>query len=371
MRESLTAKQRATAYQNWCSMIMREGRDLADLERIGARALQDRDVRADSQLQSMIQTELGRRRAELQREEQRERENRASASAPPNYRPSSPRQYSSGRRTSRDFTSDFQTTAGPASPTPAPPPPDPDEEALHRLVAELVEALKTGDEGVAQAVCVQLRALRQRRSEILSADSLAQYEQRVGTMRARLQGFRSQIAAMVRDACEAARRGDAAAAAKLVSRLSAIHVTHPRLLDESGLDKIRQEVVAANEGHEDSLTTRRLVERQRATVAKMRRLWAAVNEFHRVVCTVPESSAEFRRAEAEYLQVLQEIRLHDEDWLAEFVLEVADMLAEWSVPPPGAEKQIDRFLEKVRVGIEQIQRKMGEIEEKRDGNREA
>ena len=38
------------------------------------------------------------------------------------------------------------------------------------------------------------------------------------------------------------------------------------------------------------------------------------------------------------------------------------MLAEWSVPPPGAEQQIDRFLEKVRVGIERIHKKMGEID---------
>jgi hypothetical protein len=82
---------------------------------------------------------------------------------------------------------------------------------------------------------------------------------------------------------------------------------------------------------------------------------------------VPETSAEFRRAEEVYLQVLHEVRLHEEAWLAEFVLELADVLAEWSVPPPGAEQQIDRFLEKVRAGIERIHKKMGEIDSERRG----
>jgi hypothetical protein len=71
MSQGLTAKQRATALQHWCSLIMRECRDLAALERLRARAEQDRDVRADAQLQSMVRAEFERRRADLQREGQR------------------------------------------------------------------------------------------------------------------------------------------------------------------------------------------------------------------------------------------------------------------------------------------------------------
>jgi hypothetical protein len=368
MPEDLTAKQRDAALQQWRSLIVREGRDLDSLERISARALQDRDIRADAQLQSMVQAELQRCRAELQREQQSEQRGHPSSKAPPEYRSSDSRRDESGWRTSREVYTEHRPGVRP-TPSVAPPPPDPDWVALHKLVADLSEALKSGDEDAARTVCRQLRTLHGRRSEIVSAADLERYEQRIEKLRARLEEFRGQIDAMARDALAAARRGDAETAAKLMRRLSAIHVAHPRLLDEPGLEKIHQDIVGANEGHEDRLATRRLIERERAVAAKMKRLATAVNVFHRTVCTVPETSAEFRRAEGVYLQVLQEIRLHEEDWLAEFVLELADMLAEWSVPPPGAEQQIDRFLEKVRVGIERIHKKMGEIDSERGGAR--
>jgi hypothetical protein len=362
MSEDLTAKKRAIALQHWCSQIMREGRDLDSLERISARALHDRDVRADAQLLRMVQAELERRRAELHREQQSEQRAQPSSRPPSKYRPSASRPDESGWRTSPDFASESQSAARPALPDPTPPPPDPDQVAYRQLVEDLGEALKGGDEAAARTVCTQLRTLHGRRNEIVSASDLERYEQRIEKLRARLEGFRGQIDTMAQDALTAARRGEAEAAAKLMRRLSAIHVAHPRLLDEPGLEKIRQEIVGANEGHEDRLTTHRLIERERAVAAKMKRLAAAVDDFHRIVCTVPETSAEFCRAEKVYLQVLEEVRLHEEDWLAEFVLELADVLAEWSVPPPGAEQQIDRFLEKVRVGIERIHKKMGEID---------
>jgi hypothetical protein len=364
MSQDLTAKQRDVVLQQWRSLIMREGRDLDSLERVSARALQDRDVRADAQLQSMVQAELERRRAELQREQQSEQRGQPSSKPPVKYRAATPRRDDPGWRTSPDFTPEFRPKARP-TPPPTPPPPDPDQVAFHQLVEDLGEALKGGDEDAARTVCTQLRTLHGRRSEIVSAADLERYEQRIEKLRARLEEFRGQIDTMAQDAITAARRGDAEAAAQLMRRLSAIHAAHPRLLDEPGLERIRQEIVGANEGHEDHLTTRRLIERERAVAAKMKRLAAAVNDFYRIVCTVPDTSAEFRRAEEVYLQALQEVRLHEEDWLAEFVLEFADVLAEWGVPPPGAEQQIDRFLEKVRVGIERIHKKMGEIDSKR------
>ena len=76
----------------------------------------------------------------------------------------------------------------------------------------------------------------------------------------------------------------------------------------------------------------------------------------------PETSAEFHRAEEIYLRILHEVRLHEEDWLTEFVLELADVLAEWSVPPPGAEQQINCFLERVRVSLDRIHTEMRRID---------
>jgi hypothetical protein len=369
MSQDLTAKQRAAAFQHWCSQIMREGRDLDSLARISARALQDRDIRADAQLEGMVRAELDRRRAELQREQQREQQGQPSSKPPPKYRAATPRRDESGWRTSPDFAPEFRPEARPAPPEPTPAPPDADRVAFRQLVEDLGEALKGGDEDAARATLEQMRTLHEKTGGAVSASDLERYEQRIEKLRARLEEFRGQIDTMAQDALAAARRGDAEAAASLMRRLSAIHVVHPRLLDEPGLERIRRDIVVANEGHEDGLTTDRLIERERAVAAKMKRLAAAVNDFHHIVCTVPETSAEFRRAEEVYLQALHEARLDEEDWLAEFVLELADVLAEWSVPPPGAEQQIDRFLEKVRVGIELIHKKIGEIDSERRGTK--
>ena len=370
MPEALTPKQRSAAAQQWRSLIMRECRDLGSLERIRARALRDHDVQSDAELRGTVQSDLDRRRAELQREEQEERDRQRSSKPPAKSRPAASRPYDSGGRANRDFASDFESKAPPSastSPRPSPPPPDPDREAARKLVADLIAAMKSGDEDTARTVCARLRTLHGRRSEVVSAADLDQYDQRIEKLRARLEQFRGQIDTMARAAVVAARGGDAEAAVNLMRRLSAIHVAHPRLLDEPGLEQIRRDIVAANEGHEDGLTSRRLLEREAAVSAKVKRLTKAVHDFHGIVCTVPETSREFRRAEAVYQQVLQEVRLHEEGWLAEYVLEIADVLAEWSVPPRGAEKRIDRFHEKVRLGIEQIHKKMDQIDSKRRG----
>jgi hypothetical protein len=175
---------------------------------------------------------------------------------------------------------------------------------------------------------------------------------------------------MAQQALVAVSRGDAQTAGRLMSRLSAIHMAHPALLDEARLEKFRNDLVHAGEGHEDDLTSRRLVERERAVAAQIKRLAAAVHEFYQVICDAPETSAESRRAEEMYLRALHEVRLHEEDWLAEFVLELADVLAEWNVPPPGAEQQINRFLERVRASLDRIHTEMREIDIKRDETEE-
>ena len=198
MSEDLTAKQRDAALQQWRSLIMRECRDLSSLERISARALQDRDVRADAQLLSMVQAELERRRAELQREQQSEQRVQPSSRPPSEYRSSASRRDESGWRTSPDLASESQSAARPAPPDPTPPAPDPDRAALRELVADLSEALKSGDEAAARTVCAQLRTLHGRRSEFVSAGDLERYEQRIEKLRARLEEFRGQIGTMAR-----------------------------------------------------------------------------------------------------------------------------------------------------------------------------
>ena len=55
-----------------------------------------------------------------------------------------------------------------------------------------------------------------------------------------------------------------------------------------------------------------------------------------------------------------------QEWLSEVVLELADLLVEWTVPPLGAEGQIDRFLDSITAGMRSIRAEMGEIESEQD-----
>jgi multidrug efflux pump subunit AcrA (membrane-fusion protein) len=109
------------------------------------------------------------------------------------------------------------------------------------------------------------------------------------------------------------------------------------------LEKARRDVAQASEGHDDRQITRELVQRERDVTAEMKQLAEAVSAYHRALFHQPEDLVERRRAARRYLRVLREVRLHEKDWLTDFVLELGDVLANWSTPPAGAEQQIDRF----------------------------
>ncbi len=356
----MTAKERDAIFQHWQSVIMRETRDLASLEQVGARALQDREVRADAPLESLIRGYLARRRADIEREQQ--------------SRQSSTAAHRSGPKVGRGGDIGWRTTptAGPrpdVQPVPSPSiPPLPDlvQVAFDGLAQTLSGGLARGDEDEARAAYEQMRAFQERSHGLIPAAALQPYEQKIANLRTRLGQFRVQIAALAQQAITASRNGDEQAAATLMRRLSAIHVTYPQLLEEARLDEIRADIVRANEQHDDGVTARHLLERERAVAAEIRKIAAAVHEFHRVVCEVPDSSAEFRSAEAAYLRTLAEVRAHDPEWLAGFVLELADLLAEWRIPSRTAGKQIDRFLESIRLGMKHIHAEMGQIDTKQD-----
>lgn len=369
MSQDLTAKQRDSAFQHWCSQITRESRDLAALDRMSARALQDRDVRNDPLLQSMIRAEVERIRTELQREMQREEQDRRRPTPPPQHYPSAARHVTVSR--SAGYTDTAASSVIPPSTPLARPLPDPDEVALHQLLESFTTALKGGDEDAAQTLCAKLRTLHSRRSEIVSAAQLEQCEQRITRLHDQLDDHRRRIAEMAEQARLAAQAGDAHAVLALMHRLTAIHVAHPRLLDDAGLRNMHAAVARANEGHDDRLTTRKLIARQRAVASELKRLAGAVSAFHRAVFNHPESRAEYQRAALGYAHALRGTRLHEKDWLTDFVLELADVLAKWNVPPPGAEEQIDRFLETLRVSLKRIHRKIGEIDRRHGGLREA
>ena len=152
-------------------------------------------------------------------------------------------------------------------------------------------------------------------------------------------------------------------------RLTAIQVAHPPLLDEAGLEEIRNEVIrAADERQQDRSTARNLVERQRTIAAEIKKMAATVHGFHRLAATVPDTSEEFRQAEMAYLRAMQQVRAYDREWFTGVVLDLADLLAEWTLPPLGAAGQIDRFLDGITAGLKSIRAEMREIESQQDSD---
>ena len=75
--------------------------------------------------------------------------------------------------------------------------------------------------------------------------------------------------------------------------------------------------------------------------------------------------ARHRSAETTYLRALQEAWADDTERLAGFVLELANLLAEWTEPPLRAAKKIDHFLESIRLGLKRIHAEIREIDTRR------
>jgi hypothetical protein len=340
----MKTKQRDIVYQHWSGVIRRETQDLASLELISTRALGDRDVRGDPTLESMIRADLQNRRAELEQEMQRERSLAASAE------------------------SQSDEASVPSEPIPTAPPGQV-REAFDLLAQTLLASLERGDDKETHAAFAKIRTLQEQNPGVVSPTTVADYERRVGELRAHRQQLEDQIATLRQRVVSASECGDEQDLARSLRRLTAIHAAHPRLLDEAGLNEIRAAALhAADERRRNQRTTRKLLERERAIAAEIKKLAAAVRDFHRVACTVPDTSEEFRKAEATYLRTIQKVRTYDTEWFSGVVLELADLLAEWTVPPLEAESQIDRFLDSITAGLKSIRAEIREIESDQDSD---
>lgn len=340
----MNTKQRDVVYQRWSGVIRRETRDLTSLEQTAARALGDSDVRDDPTLQSMIRADIQKRRIELVQESQ----SQPRASAPPEPHP--------------DRLSERPTAVSDAKQ-------HQDFENFNRLVLALSTSLERRDEKETKDILAKMKALQERSPHVIPAAVIEEYAGRVEKLRIHLAQITTEIAALTERAVLASRNGNEQDLVRSMLRLTAIHAAHPNLLDELELEDIRRAVVdAADEHRLHRRTIKKLRDRERTINAQIKTLAAAVREFHRVALTVPGTTAAFRDAEATYLRTIQEVRTYDAEWFSGIVLELADLLAEWSVPPLGAEGQIDRFLDGIDKGLECIRAEMRVIESEQDSD---
>ena len=330
-------KQRDVIFQHWSSLIGRETRDLASLEHIGTRALASHDVRDDSTLQGMIQAELQRYRAELEEKSKEE-----SSIAPPTSKP--------------NWRSELPVPV--YTPTP-----EQNRDCFNQLAQALLTSLECCDEKETLDIFGKMRVLHEKSPGAIPADVIGECKQRVDAFRSRMKKLTDEIAALTQQAVSASREGSEHDLAQLMRRLTVIHAGHPYILDELGLEDVRCDIAeAANDRREHQLTTKKLLERERAISDEIKAIATSVRNFHQAACTAHDTSEAFRNAEAAYLQAIRNVSIYDAEWFSGVVLELAGLLAEWTEPPQGAKSQIDHFLDRISTGLENIRAEMRQIE---------
>lgn len=327
-------RHRDKLYEHWRAQIMREATSLDALASVESRALGDRDVRADAELGAMVQRYVAQCRAQLLHERvQRDRELKSRAPVP--HRPSQPNVLSDALRKENA------------------------ERQLARLEAELHDHVVHLHEQQAHTALARLKQLQNDHPDIVSTDRIAACEQRVARLGERIVRFRDHIEQRRAQAREATIRGDQRKAVSALRHLSAIHGSHPQLLPEERLERIRQDIIEASEQQEHQTAARALVEKERAVAHEIRRLAQTVRRFHQIARQEPHDAPEFLKARKAYEQAVRDIRAHDERWLVELVLELADLLAEWGHPPESARRHVDHFLDSVRKALNTLR---GEVE---------
>ena len=331
--------KRDIVFQRWSGVIMRESRDIAALEAVRARAESDADVRDDPTLQGMIRVKI---------EERRNRIEQQLRSRAPSQGPSQPRPTN---RTEPPIQAPVMTPAMV-------------RQAFDRMANTIFASLERGNDSEVVSFLEKLRALQAEHPGIIPDSTIAECGRRVNELRAHVGRLRERVGALREEAVLAARSGTERDVARAMRRLLAVHAAHPALLTELQLDEIRAGMIrAADERCQHDQTTRRVLERERAIAAEIKALAESVRTLHHATCTLSGSPESVREAEAAYLRTMERVRGYDTEWFLALVLEMADLMAEWTVAPSDAEGQIDRFLEGVRAGVDRIQSEVSQIEE--------
>lgn len=335
----MAPNKRDIVLQRWSGVIKRESRDIAALEAVRARAESDADVRDDPTLQGMIRAKIEDRRNKIEQELR---------GRVPSQGSSQPRPTN---RTEPPVPAPFVTPAMV-------------KQTFDRMANSIFASLERGNDSEAVTFLEKLRSLHAEHPGIIPDATIAVCERRVNELRAHVGKLRERVSALREEAVVAARSGTEQDVARAMRRLLAVHAAHPALLTELQLDEIRARMIrAADERSQHDQTTRRVLERERAVAAEIKTLAESVRALHQATCTLPASRESVREAEAAYLRTMERVRDYDTEWFLALVLEMADLLAEWTVAPSGAEGQIDRFLEGVRAGVDRIQSEVSQIEE--------
>ncbi|MBU0617339.1 MAG: hypothetical protein KKI02_06465 [Planctomycetes bacterium] len=333
------AKRREAIFQQRCSEIMRETRNLESLSYAAARALGHPEVHTDPVLHAMLRAFISEREAEI----------RARAQVP-------------------GTAEDEEAEAHPAvkqAPEFRLPLRERVQGTLSKLRLELEGHLTNYNEAGARETLVRIRDLRKRYPGHVELEVVERCEEQLKRVGEKRDLFRKQLTELVEQAAEAVTHGDQKTAAWVLRRLSAIHKLLPAILPEDRLKELRQTVVQSEQRLERHEAARNLVAREQAVGAEIKRLGAIIHRYHRLSQRGPADHAVIRRAEEEYRGAVQEVRSHNDEWLADLMIELDCLLEDLHGPRNRAEAQVDKFVNNVRLALRSMQEEIEQIQRER------
>jgi phage shock protein A len=336
------AKRREAIYQQRCAEITREMRDLESLSYAASRALGHPEVHADPVLFGMLRSFIAEREAEIRmrvklpggEEDDVEAELPATGAKPSEF-----------RLPLRERV----------------------QMALSKLQLELEGHLTHYADVGAEDALKRIRELRRRYPGQVEQAVVEQCEEQFQRLIDKRTMFRAQLDELVQQAAEAMQRGDEATGAWVLRRLSAIHKLLPAILPEERLESLREMILRSGEKRDRHEAARQLVERERTVGAEVKRLGAIIHRFHTLSQKSSVNVAVMRQAEAEYLRAVDEVRSHDDEWLADLMIELDCLLEDLHGPRDRAEAQVDTFVSNVRTALHHMQREIESIQKERSG----
>ncbi len=239
--------------------------------------------------------------------------------------------------------------------------------SAHRLLEQFENYASHYFEPESKTIAERLAALQREHPKWVRIEYVQHCEATLARLSSRRQEFDNHIDALQRRLVHAAEVGEHDLARKLLQRLSSIHSMHPQVLSDDRFAEIRAEMSRAGKILEHRRSLDELVRRERQVSAEIRSLWHSVHHFHQMARTADHDGEDFRQAEADYRKAVREFQSHDSEWLSAMILELLDVLGDWTHPPPRVEAQLDRFVKSVRESLKHIHREIQQIEREQQG----
>lgn len=332
-------KRRELTLAHWQASLLRAGSELSTFQTELRRALADPLVRSDPELQSQIQAFAALKLNELRR-----------AKSTAESHPSTPHVRSESHPALMD---EHQPT----------------EEEVRAAARRLLQQFETYAthyfEPESNSVLERLLELHSKHPEWVKADYIEHCRYVAREIRERRQNLNAHIQQLTTRLFKAAETGAHDDASKILQRLSTIHTMHPQVLSDEQIASIRDRMSKAGRVHEHRLALERLVKREQKIAAELRQLSHVIHQFHQIARTERPDAPEYKRAELNYLKAVREVTSHDGEWLSAMILELLDILGDWTHPPPRVEAQLDHFVASIRSSLSHIRTEIQQIESQR------